>query len=670
LSTVCFSSKAEPKAENGTLDLRAYNFKEDGIVNIKGDWIFFWDEIIDPKNYNDLQGVILPVPSAWTKLDDYIPSIEAKGYASYYLKILLPKNVQSFAFRFTEVFSASGYYINGKNIGFNGLPGTNRFQSIFGYNPTIHVFSIEDTVAHLLVHVSNFEHRSGGIRGSIELGSPMQIMSARADRQIRDFFLIGAFLIIGIYFMGLFLMRSELYKLYFSLICILMVFRLLLLSESEFISGDWITGISRLRLEYLSFSLLVTLFVLMIHQVFQHDFPKIIFNVIMWISFIVVILVIFSPISLFSTVFTYYIIFVVFIAAVVSYVIIIGWIRGRSFAPAYAIGIAVISAGAVNDMLFISDVINTGLISHITTFIYLIIYAMIFSGKNQQEFKHSLHLAEEISSINENLENIVLFRTKELSEKSSELIIHQEELKSSNEVLQREVDLRDRMFTIIGHDIKGPLGYAAQVVELILSGGATKEEEKELMKLLAESSRSTLSLVENLLAWGRSQTGELKTMPVTFQIRKVIDESVGLYELPLRDKEIQLEIDIEEGSYVFADKEQVKLIARNLLANAIKFTKENGKIQISAKSDLSSKTSTITIKDSGIGIPQKELDNLFSDYEITSTVGTKNESGSGLGLKLCKELVELNQGTIHVESDLEKGTVFTVKLPLITFPGE
>jgi signal transduction histidine kinase len=402
----------------------------------------------------------------------------------------------------------------------------------------------------------------------------------------------------------------------------------------------------------------------MIKHVFPHDFPKILFTLIMWISLVMIVLVIVSPVSLFSSVFTYYMFFVIFTAGVISYVTIIGWIRGRAFAPAFAIGIAIVVFGAVNDMLFISDVIETGLSSHITLFIYLIIYAMIFSGKTQQEFKLSMRLSEEIASVNENLENIVLTRTKELSEKSKELIKHREQLKSSNEVLQREVKFRNRLFTIIAHDVKGPIAYSYQALELILSKKLNKTEEEEMMKLLANSSRSTLTLLENLLAWVRSESGELKSMSVQFHIEKVISESKELFDIPLNDKHIDLTIDINKDASVYADKEHFRLIIRNLLANAIKFTTECGKIQISGREDTNSGFTTIEVRDSGVGIPPSELKNLFSEFEITSTRGTKNEKGSGIGLKLCKELVELNHGSITVESKVKEGTVFRVMLPM------
>jgi len=650
-------------AVKGVLDLRDYDLRADGPLDVRGQWEFFWEQLINPISAVPGSGVYVDVPSAWSQLDDEVPGIHSKGFASYRLKILLDDDVETLALRFTEVFSASGYYVNGKNIGFNGLPGTNKYQTVFGYTPTLHVLQVRDTVLELVVHVSNFEHRSGGIRGSFELGTPMQIMSQRAERQYKDFFLLGAFLIIGIYFMGLFLMRSELYKLFFSLICLLMVFRILLLSDTGFLDNTWVSGISRLRLEYLSFDLLVPLFVLMIRYVFPNDFPRTVFKAIIWICAVMVIAVMVSPVSLFTNLFSYYMYFVIFTAGVIFYVIILAWIRGRSFAKGFAIGIAIVTAGAVNDMLFISDVIETGLVSHYTMFIYLIVYAMIFSGKTNQEILRNEHLSGQIAAVNENLEELVRQRTKELNQQSEQLMIKREDLKRSNEELQREIAIRNRFFTIMGHDIRGPVGYSKQMLEMLLNNDLSEAEQREMLKLLANSSRAILNLVENMIYWGRSQSGELKRMAIAFPVYKVVQEAIELFDLPLNDKKINIETDMSEELKVFADKEQVKLIIRNLVGNAVKFTPMKGRIIIQVKSGPGKNSTSISVTDNGIGIEPEMLKKLFIGNTVNSTEGTKHEKGSGIGLLLCRELVELNGGTITAESKPGEGSVFLITLP-------
>ena len=386
----------QPMAKGGVLDLRDFELREDGPVNMDGEWRFCWGELIDPIGPADTSGILVQVPAAWHRLKGEVPGISAQGFASYQLRILVPADLETITLRFTEVFSASGYYVNGKNIGLNGLPGTNRFQAVFGYLPTLHEVPVTDSVLDLVVHVSNFEHRTGGIRGSAELGTPMQIMTESAKRQYRDFFLVGALLVIGIYFMGHYLMRGRLYILFFSLIGLIMAFRVMILSDTTLLSGDWASGISRLRLEYLSFDLLVPLYVLMFRFLFPDDFPGRLFRIIIWICSLMIFLVIITPVSLFSRVFSYYMVFVMLTVVVIFFVLARSWMRGRIYAPAFTIGFAVAVVGAIMDMLNVADATEWPMISHFTTIIFLLTYAIVFSAKHYDEMRRNRLVPDEI----------------------------------------------------------------------------------------------------------------------------------------------------------------------------------------------------------------------------------------------------------------------------------
>ncbi len=666
VGSLCLTAVGQPQAEKGVLDLRKYNLSEEGILQIQGEWNFYWGKLIDPISHVDSTAVCVPVPSAWGQLSDIIPEIEPIGFGTYTLKILLPEKVETIVLRFEEVFSASGYYVNGRNVGFKGLPGSNRYQSVFGYTPSMFVVPVKDTLLDLVVHVSNFEHRSGGMRGDVELGTPMQIMADRAERKYRDYFLMGAFFIIGIYFMALFQARSDMYKLFFSLICLVMAFRIYILSDTDLQSFDWITEISRLRLEYLSFDLLVPLFVLMVRFVFPHDFPKLWFRVILYVCLLIIIIVIFMPVPVFTATFTYYMYFVVFAGAVILYSILTAWKRGRYYAQGFAAGIIIVVVGAVNDMFFIAGVIETGLVSHYTMFTFLLIYAIIFSRKINRGLLRNERLSDEILQMNENLELLVDKRTRELSEKSEQLMMHREELRKSNEELQREVYIRNRFISIMGHDIRGPLGYTNQGLELILKGALSKEDEQEMLKLTAENSRRLLNLLENLLFWGRCQTGEVKSMAIVFRPATIMQDVAELYQLPLAEKGIELFLDVPDNLKVYADMEHVKLIIRNLLANAIKYTNDGGEIRLRAVADHEAEEAVLEVADNGIGMEEDVQKNLFTSQFVTSTTGTSDEKGTGFGLKLCRELVELNNGTISVKSEIGKGSRFFVRLPLNT----
>lgn len=665
--TLCMllnQASAQPVAKEGVLDLRGYDLPGQGPVDVQGEWRFFWGELIAPAGHADTSGYLVQVPKAWKQLEDQVPGISARGFATYHLKILLPPGLETVAFRFNEVFSGSGYYINGRNIGFNGLPGTNKFQSVFGYTPTMHVVPVRDTVLDLVVHVSNFEHRSGGIRGSVEIGTPMQLMSESAARQYKDYFLLGAFLVVGIYFMGLYLMGARLYILFFSLISLVMSFRILILSDTSLEVGDWISGISRLRLEYLSFVLLVPLFVMMVRVLFPNDFSTRLFRIIIWICALMIVLVIISPVSLFTQVFIYYMVFVVAAAGALLYVMTVAWRRGRTYAPAFVTGLSIAALGAFIDMLNIADVTETGLVSNATMSVFLLIYAFVFSEKQNEEAKRERLISEAQLQDREALASRAEELEQQLRERTEALVLCQADLRKSRETLETNIALRNKFFTVLGHDIKAPVGYVKQVVDMILSGDTGEEEQKELLKLVSNSSHATLGLLENLIFWGRSQSGELKSMAVQFPLDRVLSEITGLFDLPLKDKQITMETAFPQELRVYADKEQTKLVLRNLLSNAVKFTHAGGRIVIRGIADQAGNQVWIEIGDNGVGIPPGELKELLSSQEIGSTEGTRKEKGTGIGLKLCRELTALNQGEMEIESEAGKGTLFRVKLPM------
>lgn len=650
-----------PRAEKGVLDLREYDFFEEGVIKIEGEWHFFWEEIIDPSTHSFESGYIVEVPSSWGQLQDVVPGIQKKGYATYHLKILLPDNIERVAFRFTEVFAGSGYYVNGKNIGFNGFPGANPYQNLFDTRPSLFTASVAGHSIDLLIHVSNFSYRSGGMKGTVELGIPMQVMEERAGRQHMDFFFVGAFLIIGLFFMGMFFIHAELYKLFFSLICILFTFRLLLLSESGYM--DWLSGIAHIRLDYISFSLMVPLFIMMIRHLFPNDFPKVIYRVFMWTCALMILILLVSPISLFSEALVYYFIFDSVLGVFILYVMYRTLRRGRSFAIGYTIGIIVVLIGSLHDILIVSDVIENSYLSQYALFIYVLIYALIFSLKSNDMLRRSERLSLEIIEVNENLESLVDERTRELSLKSGEIEKHQVELEERNTELQQMISIRNRFFTIIGHDIRGPIGYTSQMLDMLISGDHNKKEEQEILNLLAKSSRASMNLLENLLIWGRSQIGNLTAESEKFKILPVINETTDLFDHAVQEKSIALKIDIKASMMILADKEQIKMVVRNLLSNAIKFTSIGGSIAIGAVSSEDGKEIVFRISDNGIGIPALMQEKIFSSEEFYTTEGTSDEKGSGLGLKLCHELIALNKGWINLESKTGKGTTFSVGLP-------
>jgi len=649
-----------PEAVKGVIDLTGYDFNAQGPVELRGEYEFYWNQMLNPAD-EKISGemIYMKVPGSWLKLKDEYPQLTRHGFATYRLKILLPPGMTDIALRVEDVYSASGFFLNGKAIDYLGFPGVNKFQTVTRYSRPVMTGSVNSREVELLVKVSNFDHRLSGILGSISLGSTAQVQEERTRELFRGHFLIGAFLIIGVYFLGLYLIRTEQYRLYFSVICFLMAFRVVLISELPMINQLNLNGLTTTRLDYLNVYFFAPFFTLMIRSLFPIEFPKWIFRIIIWISVVFIAVVIVSPISLFSFSMIYFFGFFLLVSLVFLYVIMLAWIRGRSHAPSFTLGLLILFAGTLNDMLNEIDVIDTAYVVHYTMFIYLLVYAYIFADKSNFLQKKAQKLADEVNEVKNHLEDLVAVRTTELQSVSRELERQKKKLESTNKDLVESMNARNRLFAIIGHDVRAPIGYNLQALEMLINNpGLPARERNELLKMMASASEVTYNLLDNLLVWGRSQTGKLKATPVKVQLMELIHESLELINIGLKEKGLKVELDVDEGHYLEADRDQLYIVIRNLVSNAMKFTPEKGSIKITSRKQQGQ--IIISISDSGIGIPDSIKDKLLDARTHVSTNGTRGEKGSGLGLKISHEIVEVNHGWMDIESESGKGTTITI----------
>ncbi len=242
-------------------------------------------------------------------------------------------------------------------------------------------------------------------------------------------------------------------------------------------------------------------------------------------------------------------------------------------------------------------------------------------------------------------------------------------VKTHLELQQQRRDLKelnatkDKFFSIIAHDLKSPLNQLMGLSEILkkeINAGKNNDILK-LVKFINASAKSGRLLLGNLLEWSRSQTGSIKIYPEILDIKKVTDDVIELNENNAIQKKIKLKSKIKKGVFAFADENMVKTVLRNLISNSIKFTLENGVISLGAKQ--SKNIVTYSISDNGIGIKANDIKKLFRIDVNPKLIGNSQEKGTGLGLILCKEFIEINGGEIWVESKIGEGSTFYFSLP-------
>lgn len=252
------------------------------------------------------------------------------------------------------------------------------------------------------------------------------------------------------------------------------------------------------------------------------------------------------------------------------------------------------------------------------------------------------------------------FTTEELIQKNAEISRQNEEIQAQSALLAENNRFKDRLFSIISHDLRSPMVGLVGSLDLVNEGLLSETEFRQMLPDLAHNINSIQSLLDNLLAWARSQMKGIAVLPEAFRIHELLEDKKNMFSKQIQAKGLNIHNNIEEDLQVLADKNMIDLVARNLLSNAIKFSRQGGSIIMSSKRQKG--YSEICIADDGVGIPQENMSRLF-DSQNVSTKGTAGEMGTGLGLLLSKEFIEQNGGKIWGESKLGEGSRFYFTIP-------
>ncbi len=287
---------------------------------------------------------------------------------------------------------------------------------------------------------------------------------------------------------------------------------------------------------------------------------------------------------------------------------------------------------------------------------------------------HMLHMylrfLDRERNINSELEEKVTVRTSELQNANRKLQMEIDErrraekaLLISEKKLQDVIAAKNKFFSIIAHDLRNPfnavIGFSNFLKENLAE--LSKEEIDEYTGYINESANNAFVLLTNLLDWARSQTNNINYQPEKINVADIIDSTLSILSGEALKKSIAVTNNVPENKWTVADKNMISAVFRNLISNAIKFTKPGGSVHIYANT--TGGFHEFTVEDTGVGIKQEDIGNLFRIDAKVYTTGTAMETGSGLGLILCHEFIEKNGGTIHVESEPGKGSRFRISLP-------
>ncbi len=409
------NSVRPPDATKGVLDLTAWDFEKNGVIDLNGEYEFFWHQLLDEK---DFTGPLSPhrtgfidVPGLWNNHQFNGMTIPGNGYATYRLTILMDNPNQPLYLKLLEMGAACHIFINGKKVYSFGEVAKHPASEKPGTRPAIIGVPIDGNQIHLVLQLSNFSHKKGGIYEKLTLGTHDHIQALRESGIAIDLFLFGSIFIIGLYHFGLFILRrSERSSLFFGIFCVTIALRVLTLGEKYFLQIFPNTEYEFLiKLQYLTFYFSFPIFIKFIYSLFPRLFSKRIIDLVALIGLIFSAIVIVLPVKLFSHTLTAYQLFSVAVFLYMVTILIIAS-KKNSEALIFLVGFIIIFLAAVNDMLHAQDIIKTGDIFPFGLFIFILSEAFLISNRFSKAFTMVDTQRREVKQTNQALENEIIDR--------------------------------------------------------------------------------------------------------------------------------------------------------------------------------------------------------------------------------------------------------------------
>lgn len=623
------SGSTLPEAKHGVMNLENWDFQKDGNVQLNGKWTLYPNQILSPKEIASAKGkdpLFVDVPSN-VKLAKQGINVD---YGTYKLTIKSKLDNQVFGISTSFIYSANRSYFNGQVIGQSGSP-SNKPDFTAQNRPYTSFFPLHKGDNELVVQFSNFGKTPGwGIAKPITFGTQDQIVRENKISFLNDTVMITAFFITGLYFLGFYLQRKkDKHLLFFSVMCLLFSFIILMIGKERIIF---------LLFPSISFSLLNSM------RAISTVFVSIAVFLYLYFAYREIVS---KRFMLIATVSCGLVLIIDFLT--------VGFIGHSSY--------ILHSVLAVSTLVYITYIFTIAAIRKMEGSLYLTIASIsmsafvilttisAYTGKTAFSFNSIYSLPTVIALL-----AIVLLMAQQFAGAFRE-----------NEVLSwkllRVDRLKDEFIAKTSHEFKTPLNSIINICQTLLAGKGkrTIEEEKENMQLVIRMGYRLSNLVNDILDLEKIKQGMLQIHPVPVDIYALVCSEMNFYNLLSRHKNLNMMNHIPDDlPLVLADENRFRQILTNLVDNAIKYTAE-GQITLSA-SKLNDNMIKVTVTDTGSGISEADRQTIFESFQQAEM---NKDDGAGLGLSIVKQLVQLQNGDIWVESEEGKGSAFHFTLPIV-----
>lgn len=677
--------KDKRTAVNGVLDLTDWDWQQDGILPLNGQWEFYWHTLLTPDDFKDEEPILnrnlITLPRAWNKYEINRRKLTGAGYATFRL-LIRHSTDQILGIKIPRIFTSYRLWANGELLSSVGQVAVDKDNATPQYLTTVKYLKPETNPLELVVQVSNFRHRSGGMLESLQIGPASEISRIQVNNLTLEMFLFGSLFIIGCYHLALFLFRTkDRSALYFGVYCLLISMRTLLVGEIFLIQliPDFNWEIAH-KGQTLAFYLGVPLFIMFLKAVFPQETSKRInlFIQVFGISF--GLLVLLTPARIFTHFNPIYQVFSLMVILYSTFIIILACYKRREGCYIIGFGVLILFLFAINDIIFLSiiladsdnhflrEIVTRGDLSSLGLLVFAFTQSAVLAKKFSKSFSRVEMLTEELQETNANLEEKVKERTEAL-ERSKE------KLKEAYQAVTRsEKSLQDLMQNI-SHDLRTPLSAIKGYVNAILDGIVKEpQQQKKYLSRVQDQVNHVNSMVQELFDLSQLESRQLKFHLTMVPLPTLAETFYEKYSLERAKKNLHFQVvypdcwlnntSKEAGLFLQVDLEKLERVLTNLLNNAFKFTKDGDQIELSFALTADGKDLLIKVSDTGVGISPHDLPHIFDRFYMVSPARRGAKQGSGLGLAIVKEIVEYHSGRIWAESELGQGSQFFIVLPV------
>lgn len=623
VGTFCYAQEV-PKAEQGVLDLRTWQFQKSEPVSLAGEWEFYWEKIYYPTDFDSMK--IDPVYREFPKLwkGDVLngDTVTSSGYATQRLQVVVNSVTPELAITIPHFYSSYLLFLNGEYIGSNGQVGTSPITSKPHWQYMTREFKVTSDTLEIVLQVSNFAHSRGGSFYNIKLGEKVKMQTIEGRQRAFDLIMSSSLFFIGLFFMVLFWFgRHEKQILYYSLFCLFYSYR-------SIGSGSYtlhalypeLPWMLTLKAEYITMFMAGLFFSYYSYYLYKRETSRLFLLLVTVISGTFVLMTLFAPVKFFTTLVGPY-----------SVTILIGFVYMM-----YTYVMAVINKREGSLMSLISSfllflVMGAVILEHFG----IMKNSMLFYFIGYQQFFF--------------FQSIILFYR------------YNRKIEMAKEKAESAARSQSDFLSMISHEIRTPLNAVIGLTNYLI-GDKPKKQHTEDLKTLKFSAEHLHVLINDVLDYSKLDAGKIEFEEVDVNVVEMARNIAKGFDTRVKEKDIYLNFLHDENipNFIVCDGLRLSQILTNLIGNAIKFTDKGGvtlsmNIVMQTKKRVSIKFS---VEDSGIGIPKDKLKTIFDSFSQASTSTTREYGGTGLGLSITKRILDMQNTKINVFSVVGQGSRF------------